>query len=195
MHQNTNIKPLDEISKPNCCFRSRELKFSVIEHELDVYDARSQVFSSGAISGFDRVRIHSLMTVITELANNIVFHSQGGSIRISLIEYRLSSDLFSEYQPAGVCVFATDKGPGIKDITMACTEGYSTKQSLGCGLSGVVRLADRFQLSSSKFGTSAEAFLWCTENLPIQPQLYLDQFARLTPDLASIIAFNGGRAC
>jgi len=44
---------------------------------------------------------------------------------------------------------ARDQGPGIADIELAMRDGYSTKGSLGLGLSGAQRLVDEFHIESA----------------------------------------------
>ena len=42
-----------------------------------------------------------------------------------------------------------DKGPGIDDITLALSDGYTTGNGLGLGLSGARRLVEEFTLDSA----------------------------------------------
>ena len=44
---------------------------------------------------------------------------------------------------------ALDRGPGIKDIQAAMTDGFSTSNSLGLGLPGTRRIVDDFDIQSS----------------------------------------------
>jgi serine/threonine-protein kinase RsbT len=43
---------------------------------------------------------------------------------------------------------AADKGPGIADLALALTDGFSTGHGLGLGLPGTKRLMDDFDLIS-----------------------------------------------
>jgi serine/threonine-protein kinase RsbT len=58
-------------------------------------------------------------------------------------------------------MLASDSGPGIANIELALTEGYSTKGSLGCGLSGTQRLMDELVIQSDAAqGTKVRACKW-----------------------------------
>jgi serine/threonine-protein kinase RsbT len=46
-----------------------------------------------------------------------------------------------------------DQGPGIADLQLALTDGYSSSGHLGVGLPGTKRLVDDFQIETSKQGT------------------------------------------
>jgi len=92
-------------------------------------------------------------TAASELANNLWMHSSHGG-RIGLRALR------SPRGP-GVELVAQDEGPGIADITLALSEGYSTGGGLGCGLPGVRRLMDEFDLASTPGrGTQVLARKW-----------------------------------
>ena len=49
----------------------------------------------------------------------------------------------------GVVIVARDQGPGIRDVSRALEDGYSTSGGLGLGLPGARRLMDDFDVSSS----------------------------------------------
>ena len=56
---------------------------------------------------------------------------------------------------------AADDGPGIADLGLAMTDGYSTAGGLGCGLPGAERLMDEFQIESRPgTGTRVRALAW-----------------------------------
>lgn len=195
MKRNDYLKSDTVQLKPECRFRTRLLKQTDIYHELDVFEARNRVFELPEITGFDTVKQHSLATVITELANNIVQHSLGGSIQLELVEYRLESDFLPRYHPLGLNVFAQDQGPGIACMAQACQEGFSTAKSLGCGLSGSIRLADQLLLATSPKGTLVEAYFWAANQHQIVPQLYIDQIAVISNQAPQFVAFSGGTLC
>jgi serine/threonine-protein kinase RsbT len=86
-------------------------------------------------------------TVVSELARNIVSYTQGGSI-----ELVLTSD-----GQARMLVRATDSGPGISNLDEVLSGRYKSTTGLGRGLLGVKRLADRFNIKTTKSGTYVEA--------------------------------------
>jgi serine/threonine-protein kinase RsbT len=94
----------------------------------------------------DLVRRASIMSYEAEL--NLVIHSEGGELKL-------------EVSPEHVRIISEDVGPGIEDIDLAMTAGYSTAPDsvrmmgfgAGMGLCNMERCADDFQISSSKAGT------------------------------------------
>ena len=62
---------------------------------------------------------------------------------------------------AGVKLYFTDEGPGITDMELALTDGWTTGTGLGLGLSGARRLVDEFELTSKPGGgTSVTVVKW-----------------------------------
>jgi serine/threonine-protein kinase RsbT len=62
---------------------------------------------------------------------------------------------------SGVRVVARDSGPGIADVELALTDGYSTYQGLGLGLPGARRLMDDFAVMSEPGrGTTVTMTKW-----------------------------------
>ncbi|WP_372981782.1 ATP-binding protein [Marinobacter sediminum] len=134
-----------------------------VDHELDVYDARRGVHQQAMTLGFKSDQAHYLVTALTELANNIVFHSLGGWVAIHQI-LESSTDPFA-LPRTGIRITACDRGPGIRDIEQAKQDGFSTTNSLGCGLSGVARLMDQLDIVSSENGTRVQAVMWARGEL------------------------------
>jgi serine/threonine-protein kinase RsbT len=92
-------------------------------------------------------------TAASELANNLWMHADhGGCVSVVLLRGAGGT---------GVELVAEDQGPGIADLALAMTEGYSTAGSLGCGLPGVQRLMDEFSIDSAPGrGTRVVARKW-----------------------------------
>lgn len=105
----------------------------------DVDWARQSVREMGVREGFDEIRAVALATAVSEIVRNIVVHAGKGQISFCPV---------SDGQRRGVVVVARDEGPGISDIEQAMQDGYSTKGSLGLGLSGARRLVDAFDIES-----------------------------------------------
>ena len=61
----------------------------------------------------------------------------------------------------GIRVTARDTGPGIPDVELALTDGYSTYSGLGLGLPGARRLMDEFSIvSEAGRGTTVSMTKW-----------------------------------
>jgi serine/threonine-protein kinase RsbT len=91
-------------------------------------------------------------TAVSELARNLVVHAGGGLLSLRLIE--------SEGR-LGFEIVAEDEGPGIADVSLALTEGYSTAESLGLGLPGVQRMMDELHFDQNRaVGTRVVARKW-----------------------------------
>ena len=94
-----------------------------------------------------------VVTAASELARNALVHGGGGLARIEVVT--------SELGRSGVRIGFVDDGPGIGDIDLALTDGWTTGQGLGLGLSGARRLVDEFELTSKPgVGTSVVVVKW-----------------------------------
>lgn len=69
--------------------------------------------------------------------------------------------LFAEGPRSGVRLTFRDEGPGIADIKLAMTDGWTSGGGLGLGLTGAKRLVDEFDLDSSPgAGTRISIVKW-----------------------------------
>jgi anti-sigma regulatory factor (Ser/Thr protein kinase) len=90
--------------------------------------------------------------IATELATNLVRHAHDGAVLVRAID---------DIARRGVEVLAVDKGPGIRDVTRAMHDGYSTAGTRGTGLGAVRRLASEFDVYSMvDSGTALVARVW-----------------------------------
>ena len=128
-------------------------------HELpiqsgdDVVRVRQQVRVVAAQSGLSLVDQTKVITAASELARNALVHGGGGTARVEVIT--------SDQGRKGVRIDFTDDGPGIPDIDLALTDGWTSGEGLGLGLSGARRLVDEFELTSkSGGGTSVVVVKW-----------------------------------
>src|SRR5579864_7853119 len=95
---------------------------------------------------------------VTELATNLVKHAGGG---------KLCCEPIAGDGIRGLRVLCFDKGPGIRDITAALQDGYSTAGTCGNGLGAVRRLATVFDLySAAERGTCVLAEFWPKKRAP-----------------------------
>ncbi len=93
-----------------------------------------------------------LVTAASELARNTLLHGGGGSATIELVD---------DGRRAGVRAAFRDDGPGIPDVALAMTDGWTSKNGLGLGLSGARRLVDEFELDTAAGGgTTVTVVKW-----------------------------------
>lgn len=127
----------------------------VIGSESDIIFAREQGRRIGREMGFPVADLTRIATGISEVARNILAYAETGEISINAIEMELRR---------GIEITAEDKGPGIRDIPLAMSDGYSTENRRGLGLPGVRRLMDEFELASSPGnGTTIRMRKWVVE--------------------------------
>ncbi len=110
-----------------------------IRRDTDLTAVRQQVRALAQQTGFGLVQQTKLVTAASELARNTLLHGGGGSTEIRVVHGRTGQ---------GVCVSFVDSGPGIPDVDMALTDGYSTAGGLGMGLSGSKRLVQEFEIQN-----------------------------------------------
>jgi len=119
----------------------------------DVVRVRQQVRVASAASGLSLVDQTKVVTAASELARNALVHGGGGTARIEVVT--------SGQGRSGIRVGFTDEGPGIADLDLALTDGWSSGAGLGLGLSGARRLVDEFELTSKPgSGTSVVVVKW-----------------------------------
>jgi serine/threonine-protein kinase RsbT len=125
---------------------------SSIENELDIIAARRRAKEVAEELGFSTVDQVRIATAISELARNIVLYAKEGSIVVRALR---------EGDRQGLEILVADNGPGIPNVELAMTDGYSTSGGLGAGLPGARRLMDTFRLDSQLGqGTKIVARKW-----------------------------------
>jgi serine/threonine-protein kinase RsbT len=93
-----------------------------------------------------------LVTAASELARNTIKYGGGGDALVRELD-----DGFRR----GVQLVFADDGPGIADMDLALTDGYTTGGGLGLGLSGARRLVDEFEIDSRPGeGTAVSVLKW-----------------------------------
>jgi serine/threonine-protein kinase RsbT len=124
-----------------------------IQSGEDVVRVRQQVRIAAADNGLSLVDQTKLVTAASELARNTLVHGGGGAALVEVVK--------SANGRTGVRLHFTDNGPGIADVDLALTDGWSSGTGLGLGLSGARRLVDEFELSSEPgAGTSVVVVKW-----------------------------------
>ncbi|MFJ8493190.1 ATP-binding protein [Streptomyces sp. NPDC094038] len=93
-----------------------------------------------------------LITATSELARNTLVYGGGGTVQAGLVQNR---------GRRGVAAVFADDGPGIPDVELAMTDGWTSGSGLGLGLSGTRRLVDEFELATEVGeGTTVTIIKW-----------------------------------
>jgi serine/threonine-protein kinase RsbT len=118
----------------------------------DVVRLRQVVRGWAAELGFSLVDQTKLVTGASELGRNTLEHGRGGRVRVELL---------NDGARRGLRMTFEDEGPGIPDITLALSDGYSTGSGLGLGLGGTRRLMSEFRIQSEVGkGTRVQVVRW-----------------------------------
>ena len=110
-----------------------------IRQSDDVVRVRQEVRLQAVAAGLGLVDQTKIVTAASELARNTLDYGRGGTVRV---------ETFSEPPRRGVRLTFEDQGPGIADLDMALTDGFTTGGGLGLGLSGARRLSNEFDIHS-----------------------------------------------
>lgn len=123
-----------------------------IQKDQDVVPFRNRVKEYATKIGMGLVNQTKLITAASELVRNMLKYAGGGTITIEVV---------SKGRENGIRLIFKDKGPGIKDISLALKDGYSTGKSLGLGLPGAKRLVSEFNIQSILGqGTTVTVLKW-----------------------------------
>ncbi|MEU1931309.1 anti-sigma regulatory factor [Streptomyces sp. NPDC019826] len=123
-----------------------------IESNDDVVRARQLVRTLAQRCKLSLVDQTKLVTAASELARNTLVYGGGGVMRTGLV--RRDSRV-------GVTAVFEDSGPGIPDLDLALTDGWTSGGGLGLGLSGARRLVDDFTLDTEvDRGTQVAVTKW-----------------------------------
>ncbi|MBV8730980.1 MAG: ATP-binding protein [Acidobacteriia bacterium] len=118
----------------------------------DVREACDSARKMAQAIGFPQAHAEEIVLAVNELGTNLLTHASGGSIKLTpaLNQTR-----------AGIQIEADDGGPGIADIELAMTDGYSTAGGLGIGLGTINRLMDQLEIRSQmRSGTHIVCQRW-----------------------------------
>lgn len=118
----------------------------------DVVRVRQVVRARATAVELSLVDQTKLITAASELARNTLVHGGSGRARVETVE---------QGGKRGVRATFSDDGPGIPDVALALTDGYTTGSGLGLGLSGARRLVDAFELDTRVgAGTTVTVTKW-----------------------------------
>jgi serine/threonine-protein kinase RsbT len=110
-----------------------------IRYSDDVVLVRQAVRKWSIDQGFSLVDQTKMITAASELARNTLEYGRGGTVLLEALE---------KDNRKGLRLTFEDHGPGIADIELALTDGYTTGKGMGMGLSGSRRLVNEFEIES-----------------------------------------------
>lgn len=123
-----------------------------LRSDMDVALARRGVRDWAKELGLSVLDLTKVVTAASELARNTVVHGGGGVMCMQVIRT-------GERQ--GLRLMFRDNGPGIPEIDLAMSDGYTTGGGMGIGLPGAKRLVNEFELASTPSeGTCVTIVRW-----------------------------------
>jgi serine/threonine-protein kinase RsbT len=110
-----------------------------LRSEEDIVASRQKVRALTQQLKFSLVDQTKMITAASELSRNTVVHGGGGSMRWELLDDGVRRGLRLHFE---------DRGPGIADVKLALTDGWTSGTGMGLGLPGSKRLVNEFDLQS-----------------------------------------------
>ncbi|MFM9380281.1 anti-sigma regulatory factor [Pseudomonas sp. UV AK001] len=111
-----------------------------INLEQDVVLARQLARKLATECGMRLIDLTKLVTAVSELARNTMVYGGGGDMVWQILD---------DNHKVGLRLTFRDEGPGIPDIKLAMTDGWTSGSGLGLGLTGAKRLVDEFELDTA----------------------------------------------
>jgi serine/threonine-protein kinase RsbT len=111
-----------------------------LRSEQDIVMSRQVVRKLTQELKFSLVDQTKMITAASELSRNTVVYGGGGEMRWEFVELGARQGLRLHFE---------DKGPGIPDVKLALTDGWTSGKGLGVGLSGSKRLVNEFEIRTA----------------------------------------------
>lgn len=122
-----------------------------LRSQHDIVLARQLVRRLSQELRFSLVDQTKMVTAASELARNTLIYGGGGAMHWNIL---------NEGVKKGLRLVFSDQGPGIPNIDLALTDGWTSGGGLGLGLSGARRLVNDFDIESSPAGTRVTITRW-----------------------------------
>lgn len=120
--------------------------------EHDIVLARQAVRRAAQEIGLSLVDQTKLVTAASELARNALRHGGGGDMLLSILRGDTR---------VGVQLIFIDQGPGIVNLELAMSDGWTSGGGLGMGLPGARRLVNEFDIQTAPgAGTRITVVRW-----------------------------------
>lgn len=111
-----------------------------VRAERDILPTRLALRKACAALHFGSAETARIVTAGTELARNIHQYASRGVMRVRSLDAGGRQ---------GIEIAFEDQGPGIANVDLAMTEGFSTSGGYGMGLPGASRLMDAMSIQST----------------------------------------------
>lgn len=123
-----------------------------LRSEEDIVASRQKVRALALQLKFSLVDQTKMITAASELSRNTLVHGGGGQMRWELLDDGLRRGLRLHFE---------DEGPGIPDVKLALTDGWTSGTGMGLGLPGSKRLVHDFDIASTPgSGTRVSITRW-----------------------------------
>jgi serine/threonine-protein kinase RsbT len=123
-----------------------------VSTDQDVVRVRQLVRTVAVAVKLSLVDQTKLVTAASELARNTLVYGGGGEVVVTQVQNE---------RRVGIKIVFADEGPGIADLDLALTDGYTTGGGMGLGLSGARRLVDEFDIDTEPGkGTTITVTKW-----------------------------------
>lgn len=110
-----------------------------IQSERDIVLARQLVRRMSQVQGFSLVDQTKMVTAASELARNALIYGGGGAMQWQTL---------ADGGRTGLRLVFVDQGPGIPNLELAMSDGWTSGNGLGMGLSGARRLVNDFEIDT-----------------------------------------------
>ena len=111
-----------------------------LRSEEDIVASRQKVRLLTQQLKFSLVDQTKMITAASELSRNTLVHGGGGDMRWEVLDDGVRR---------GLRLHFTDQGPGIPDLKLALTDGWTSGGGMGLGLPGSKRLVNDFEIRSA----------------------------------------------
>lgn len=123
-----------------------------IINEHDIVKVRQIVRQHAKECKMGIVEQTRITTAVSELFRNMYNYANGGVVQI---EKGIADERMA------LIITCIDKGPGIENIELAMSDGYTSGMGMGYGLPGAKRLVDKFEIYSEiNKGTTVRVMKW-----------------------------------
>jgi len=112
----------------------------LLESEQHVVASRQTVRALCQLLKLSLVEQTKMITAASELSRNTLIHGGGGRMRWEVLQVGLRMGLVLHFE---------DEGPGIADLKLAMTDGWTSGSGMGLGLPGSKRLVGDFEIDSA----------------------------------------------